>query len=545
MKDIPLKTQKSILNKYTKFIVHMRRQIKDQRFGLVMGAGASRDLGFPDWNTLIKRISEHKSVNSSELINEGSAQSSVSQLIYHRFRENIQTEAKHHSESFKKRDTFIQAKWREVVHECLYKDVPESIDEIKDKDNYLWSFIPVIKKTKITINYNFDDTLQKLLADSRSEEEKTISKGYTTVFNSKIQGYPGTGIIYHPNGFLPRRLTEKPSDQLVFLEDSFADQLIESMTGYHTAIAYHYSQNTCLFLGLSLDDPMLKHLLRHNAANFPGHYQYLISFISNDRKRKPEHERAIFESNFDVFNLNTLFLNRKEIAALGLLLGMSDNEFIELCEETGVNPLYYYFVTGCVSVGKSTAVSNFSSLVTHDEWLEPRESGMEKDPTLVKKDIIKKIDEWVYDQLGKKNKVLLRETEGINIVDRAPLDAFAFNTPKKSWPKKAKLIMNKVRPDRSETRLCKGHIILLVGDPNVMEVRSILKHKMTDSSKLQKQQDSLLEVYKRNKVTIIDTRNYDTCQVAKQIARIIYCEDYNPVEMHDWLEKIEKGQEYD
>ena len=80
----------NVIKKYAKFIVHMRRQIHDKRFGVVCGAGASRDLGFPDWKTLINRISDHDQVNGKNILDKSGNNSTVTQLLYQKYKANHQ-----------------------------------------------------------------------------------------------------------------------------------------------------------------------------------------------------------------------------------------------------------------------------------------------------------------------------------------------------------------------------------------------------------------------------------------------------------------------
>lgn len=67
---------------------------------------------------------------------------------------------------------------------------------------------------------------------------------------------------------MPRQLSETPSPQLVFLEDSFADQLIYSMSGHYAFLTDYLSQTSGLLIGHSLNDPTLKQC--------PGHIIFLI-----------------------------------------------------------------------------------------------------------------------------------------------------------------------------------------------------------------------------------------------------------------------------
>ena len=346
-----------------------------------------------------------------------------------------------------------------------------------------------------------------------------------------------------PNGYLPRRLSENSSEQLVFLEDSFADQLIDSMSGHHAFLMNHLSQTTCLLIGLSLSDTTLKHLLRQNAIRNPGHYHYYIAYLESGKADEPMYEQSVSDSNFEVYNLITLFLSKDEIAALGLLLSMDDKEFQHLVEERGEINTYRYFITGSVCVGKSTMISHFQSLKTYDEWLEPLPSGMEKDPAKVQnKSDIKLIDEWIAKQIGLKNIELVDNSSGLHIIDRAPLDAFAF-TPDEEWVKKAQLIKEGISPGKSKRELCPGHIIFMIGDPQVMASRAIMRHKDTDVESLKKQQDKLKQIYrdKEKGITIVDTRDKTIRQVAKEIARILHCNDYIEANMQEWLNQMEVG----
>ena len=83
----------------------------------------------------------------------------------------------------------------------------------------------------------------------------------------------------------------------------------------------------------------------------------------------------------------------------------------------------------------------------------------------------------------------------------------------------------------------------MIGDPQVMTSRAIIKHKDTDAESLERQQEMLKRVYGGGKpgVSIIDTREKSIWQVAKEIARIIHRNDYVEVNMQKWLDEIEEG----
>lgn len=543
MKEISENIRNQVLQKYCRAIVHMRQELDNKRLGLILGAGISTDLGFPDWPDLIKRIAKHPEIKANYMDKKSNRHASNSQLIFQQYRSNQLKKVEKEDLAYNRIEMKINAGWKRIVRDALYQKVPVDIEDLKGRDETLWAYINVIRRTRITVNYNFDDSLERMLAASRTVEEIKKTRGYKTIWSSTIQLTPDSRVIYHPNGYLPRQLNENSSEQIVFLEDSFADQLIDSMSGHHAFLMNHLSQTTCLLMGLSLNDSTLKHLLRQNAIRHPGHYHYYIAYLESGVANDPMYEQSVSDSNFEVYNLITLFLSKEEIAALGLLLSMDPNEFRHLVEEKGGIDIYRYFITGSVSVGKSTMLSHFQSLKTHDEWLEPLPPGMEKDPAKVEdKDDIKQIDDWIAKQIGLKNVELLDNPTGLHIIDRAPLDAFAF-TPVEEWVDKAQLIKKEIRPGKSTRELCPGHIIFMIGDAEVMASRAIMRHKDTDAKSLKKQQVMLEQVYGGGKtgVTIVDTRDKTIWQVAKRIARIIHCDVYTEANMQEWLNKIEGG----
>jgi hypothetical protein len=537
-------TRDLVLDKYGRAIIHMRQQMQDTRFGLIFGAGVSSDLGFPKWSELIKRIAEHPDIAAADLLGVSSkTQTSNSQLLFQRYKSKRYENAIEEDLRFNRIEMKVRAGWQEIVHNALYQDVPEDFDELTKRDKYLWAYLEVMKQTQMTINYNFDDSLQSMLAASRTDDEKQKSRGYTTMWSSNIRLLPRSRVIYHPNGFLPRRLQENASEQLVFLEDSFADQLIDSMTGHYASLSNHLAHTTCLLIGLSLDDPTLRHLLRQNALRYPGHYHYYVAFVEDTAARNYAYECSVRDSNFEVYNLITLFLTREELAALGVLLSMIENDFVHLAEEAGQNNIYRFFLTGPVSVGKTTAVSQFRNLASHGEWLEPLPPHMEKDPNKVpSEESIQEIDNWVATQVGLKNVALMDNKTGLHIIDRCPPDAFAF-TPKDKWRDKATLLKAGISPGKAKRELVPGHIILMIGDPDVMAARAIVGHRDTDAEHLKKQQDMLEIVYqKRGKgVTTVDTRDKSIRQVAKEIAKIVHLAPYEEAPMQKWLDQIEEG----
>src|SRR4051812_14921976 len=62
------KTTSDLLQANAKAIVHLRSQLDRKRLGLIFGSGASKDLNFPDWQTLVSKLARHHHVNGQTLV---------------------------------------------------------------------------------------------------------------------------------------------------------------------------------------------------------------------------------------------------------------------------------------------------------------------------------------------------------------------------------------------------------------------------------------------------------------------------------------------
>jgi hypothetical protein len=285
-------------------------------------------------------------------------------------------------------------------------------------------------------------------------------------------------------------------------------------------------------VGLSLDDNTLKNLLRQNARINPGNFHYYIYHVTDHALIKAEEKAAIEDTNFEIYNLITLFLTSEEIAALGAMLAMKPSkdgnqadEFEELCKL--VERKFVFYVVGCVSSGKTTAISHFRALHVFDEWLEPRIPEIIKPSDRLNDKEREAADAWVIRQIGLKNRNLAHETAGIHLIDRAPLDPFAFTATDK-WKDKATRIEKEVCDGKPPRPLENGHIILLEAEPKELALRMRSRGNPADETYLQKQKDLLTKIYSGPGVTKIQTTQLAPEIVAGDIAKAIFRNDYVP-----------------
>ncbi len=90
-----------------------------------------------------------------------------------------------------------------------------------------------------------------------------------TIYSSELP-------IYHVHGYLPRDGSITPLHEIVFSEDAYHSQFIDPFSWANLTQLIHFSQNICIFIGLSMTDPNLRRLLdvsmRKNPNRKANHY---------------------------------------------------------------------------------------------------------------------------------------------------------------------------------------------------------------------------------------------------------------------------------
>jgi len=533
--------EKDLLLSHSRWLAHMLVQIEKGRFGLVLGAGVSKPLNFPNWGQLVERIAKHPEVQGEHILSSAGrnlSETSKTQMLFLHYRtKNLE---KTNEQLTSKSERRIQGQWRRIIHSALYEGVSSDPTELRDRHPYLKEWIPVILKSGMTVNYNFDDTIQQLIILDKPAHPGTV-RAFETVWNAYLPFRSESAILYHPNGFLPRNLLENPSESLVFSEESFADQLIESMAGHHASLIHHLSKTTCIFIGLSLSDPTLRHLLRQSAVINPGHYHYYVQHMRPGDKRDVEVERSVRDANFEVYNLITLFLNDEEIAALGRLLTLDNGPLLKESEELGAELSYVFYLSGPIGAGKTTTLGYFGSFKTYEEWTEVRRTELAKpwkDLTKVEREFV---DDWIARQFEIRNTILIKHEVGIHICDRTPLDPICFNEDSEV-PAKARFLAEHLRPGKSGRKAQGGKVILLIGTPDELEARVVGRHKQSPSALIADLQQRLQRIFSRTaNVAVVDTSGMSIPQVVKQVSRIVLLDEYAPFNLADRLVELEKN----
>lgn len=542
-------TMKTVLIQYPKAITHLRRQLDDGRLGLIFGAGVSKPYGFPDWAELVERIAVDPAVDAGNVITSGADMLPLpilTEVLYQRYRQR-------HYEEFSQKissnmgdlDRLLLAGWRRVIHDALYKGISDDPSSLLKIESAYRHFLAVVKKTPITITYNFDDTLERLLLHTRSPEEREITQTFQTVVDPRLPYRQGSTVIFHVNGFLPSSLLESTSDMLVFNEGTFADQLIDVMAGQYSSLLHHLTKSTCLLVGLSLNDETLRHLLRQSARLSPGNYHYFVRYVKPGAHISDDHRRAESISNFETYNLITLYLNDVEMQALGDLLTEPREDLTYRADDLGVRLCYSYYLVGVPGVGKTTTFGHFNNLVTHDEWLEPRHPLLGKPFDSLTSEQEADVDSWILHQVGLKNRKMIASSNGnpvgIHLIDRCPLDAITF-TQAAGWADKAQQLLDVICPGQATRKTYDGQLILMKGDPAEIRIRAATREKEVTVGYTRRLNEALEKLYCGQGTVVLDVERMSVQDVVKAVARIIFFNDtYKERGLHQLLLDVKHG----
>jgi hypothetical protein len=85
-------TGRTLLLSHSRWLAHMRVQIDKGRFGLVLGAGVSKPLNFPNWSQLVERIAKHPEVQGEHILSSAGknlSDTSKTQMLFLHYRTKI------------------------------------------------------------------------------------------------------------------------------------------------------------------------------------------------------------------------------------------------------------------------------------------------------------------------------------------------------------------------------------------------------------------------------------------------------------------------
>jgi hypothetical protein len=530
MNDAPEEIQLDLVRRYGQAVAHMRQLTNKRALGLALGSGVSQSAGFPGWNTLLERLTARLTklgVAGGDLSEFGEPMKA--QILFQRFREfHLESEpfkaihASHHQAE-------IATKWRELLRDCLYQDI-DDVEATVDTHPYLKLLATHCFKVPVVVNYNFDELLERTLSQSEHRSDNTV--GYYSAWGPNFVVQDDRPVVYHPNGFVPEQIIDRYSEDVVLTEEAMSDQVLDAAGGGYRLLLDYFSRSSCLFLGFSLTDPGMRSMLRQSERRAPGTVHYYVRYCP-DRKPPEEEAFELVEANFNLFNMKTLYLNEAEICALlQLISNIDEDTFKDRYASAGIPEVYLYHVCGAVSVGKTSAISRLQGIGIVDEWLDRRDPLIAKPSSDLTAEELTRVDDWILGQVRKKNRRFQEARLGIHVMDRAPLDAFAFVAEDKYKTKAVQLIDVACAGASGMPRpFVEAALILLIADPAMLFRRQLRRGRRGDENYIRKQQEALKSVYRDGKygpACRIETGGLSIDSVTKEMVRAIFMRPYVP-----------------
>lgn len=528
-----------ILKRYPRAVVHLRDRDRAGRLALGLGAGVSMDLGFPSWKELVERLAMHSDLKGAHFPVDAALTIKTQALIQH-----LGKSGGHHLAPSAETEREIRYRWIQLLHGALYDGISEDPALLCDKHPYLRYFLEIIKNGPLTINYNFDDSIERMLGHVyRTEQEHNNERVYETIWEPSTQFRRSKGVIYHPNGFLPRSLVEGFSDNIVFAEGEYADQLIDVMSGHYASLIAHLTNYTCLFIGLSLSDSTIKHLLRQNVHCNPGHPHYYVRYCKSITDIPSDKFDTETLANFDVYGVVTLYLTKPEMASLGRLLSCPEPDLREGLDRLGLRKRYVYYLSGAVGSGKSSVVQQLKSLSSVAEWVDQRPALLEKPHTSLNEQERKQIDDWISHQFRRKNFRLLASKDLVLACDRTPLDPLVF-VEENDVELRARQHLKVIQPSPDGESLVPGHVIVLTASAEELMARAKERHKGATLEYLRQQQERFAALFGAGApaVTVLSTSSRTLASVVRAISKIIHLGEYEELDLASRLKILAKHE---
>ena len=274
--------------------VALKNAHQDGKLTLVCGAGVSIGADIPPWSILLDRLlNEMLKRLVSEKTDIDAARTELQDI-----RENSSLIAGRYLKSVLKDD------FQEEVRKALYKESKETCDVLK-------SIVELARPKRgkahldSIISFNFDDLLE--------QNFKSASIEHKPIFSEGSRNGPTELPIYHVHGYLPQKGKLSKKNEIVFSEDSYHDQFVDPFSWSNLTQLNKFTQNTCLFVGLSMTDPNLRRLLdvamRRDGEGGARHFAILKRSSNSSKNRMME---SLREQDAASLGISILWVNEYE-----------------------------------------------------------------------------------------------------------------------------------------------------------------------------------------------------------------------------------------
>lgn len=299
----------------------LRKAYDDNKLVLFCGAGISAKAGIPSWSSLLefllKNTFDKESVDAKLLVKHLQNNIKLPSLIIGKYLKLL-----------------LKEDFEGKVRDALYfncKDSSDVIDAIAELSR------PKRNRhsLKAIITFNFDDLIEENLRREKIDYKPIFTEGERCEKNE----IP----IYHPHGYLPRKIRLTKDNEIVFSEDAYHSQFIDPFSWTNLIQLNHLNNSVCLFIGISLTDPNMRRLLdvsyRKNGKKEINHYiikkrNIIDNYYSN--KELSEMSDSKKEAINKVIETNAI-IEEQDAIALGLnVIWISDfGELPDILKEIG------------------------------------------------------------------------------------------------------------------------------------------------------------------------------------------------------------------
>src|SRR5689334_22183394 len=114
---------KKILKRYSKAIVHMRKQHEREKFGLILGAGVSRSFYMPTWKELLDLLAKHDKVKGAKVDQLDETPTSRAEILFRYFAEERRKAFAHLKLTDHALERRIKGEWFEIIRSILYANL--------------------------------------------------------------------------------------------------------------------------------------------------------------------------------------------------------------------------------------------------------------------------------------------------------------------------------------------------------------------------------------------------------------------------------------
>ena len=241
-----------------KQIEQLRTAYRSGDLVLVLGAGASKGVGLPDWDTLLRTLLIE--VFNKDKGADGRQSLAMAQMFAELFSPGPLVAARFFRQHFREqKSTNAEAlPFESVIRNALYEKLPEGAATSSPLFQEIRQFCVAAGKNPTLdsiITYNYDDVLERYL------DSVDIEIPYDPIYEVGMRPASDRLPIYHVHGFLPGSGDLPSSPKIVLSEDVYHEQYTDIYSWANIVQINKFTEKTCLFVGVSLNDPNLRRLL--------------------------------------------------------------------------------------------------------------------------------------------------------------------------------------------------------------------------------------------------------------------------------------------